>query len=686
VNESFLGIREKLLEEARRSVELLSDIAGLEKYVAESYNARSFVELLQNADDAGASRFLVARVGEMLFVANDGRVFTPSDFESLCRSAASSKTRGESIGFRGIGFKSVVGLADIVYLVSGSLQAVFSRERTQEEIPSAKHVPLIRIPHPFSPQEQAEIMETILHFQDEGYTSIFGFKNLVASNIESEFTSFDPTSLMFLRRVRHMELRATVEELISIRREKVGEGWTKLKLSTNERSTGWLVYATGEVALAFSYGSKGVEPLNAVDAVVHAFLPTNEATGLGVKVNGDFSTDPSRTRIVFDDHTFTCLGQVATLTVELLKKSLKADNDSRAMQAIEALAPLEDPRITKFKRQSFATEFVGAIKSKAGDAFTHLRLRPIWLNAADFKQLANGANLPIIAHDKDELPNVRVLLRFLGAEEAKFNELAPHLTAIAVSPIGAAELISQVVRLSAIGQLQAEAAALQEWPLWVTSKDELVSLASASKGQLQQSFLDAITEQLGSTRELEKFLDKIVGREQRQTLLGSIETGASAETTRDPEEPLQHPDTFHNTTDVSAAKSPQLSLTRWRGAEQQVVELFEQQGWSVADVSRQNIGYDIEAVSPSGETAYIEVKKLKYLGEAFILTSNEEAVARLKGQQYWLALVCEDGDRLRIGFVKNPSEALKLERQCRQWVWECVRYDQGLEIQTFKLR
>jgi hypothetical protein len=46
-------IRSPLLEEARRSPTLLSDLAGLEQYLAESYDARSFVELLQNADDAG---------------------------------------------------------------------------------------------------------------------------------------------------------------------------------------------------------------------------------------------------------------------------------------------------------------------------------------------------------------------------------------------------------------------------------------------------------------------------------------------------------------------------------------------------------------------------------------------------------------------------------------------------------
>lgn len=46
------SVRQPLLVEARKSPALLSDLAGLEQIVAESYDARSFVELLQNADDA----------------------------------------------------------------------------------------------------------------------------------------------------------------------------------------------------------------------------------------------------------------------------------------------------------------------------------------------------------------------------------------------------------------------------------------------------------------------------------------------------------------------------------------------------------------------------------------------------------------------------------------------------------
>ena len=56
---SIKDLRDSLIKEAKNSPMLLSDLAGLEAYVSESYNSRSFIELLQNADDAGSTKFYV---------------------------------------------------------------------------------------------------------------------------------------------------------------------------------------------------------------------------------------------------------------------------------------------------------------------------------------------------------------------------------------------------------------------------------------------------------------------------------------------------------------------------------------------------------------------------------------------------------------------------------------------------
>lgn len=80
---------------------------------------------------------------------------------------------------------------------------------------------------------------------------------------------------------------------------------------------------------------------------------------------------------------------------------------------------------------------------------------------------------------------------------------------------------------------------------------------------------------------------------------------------------------------------------------------------------------------------FVEVKSIDYPGQPFTLTSNEEAVAREKGEAYRLAVVRQSGDHLEIAFIVNPISKLKLTRQCRQWVWECAAY--GFAPERFSL-
>lgn len=157
-------IHDSFLSEASSSPMLLNDLASMEKYIAESYSGKSLIELLQNADDAGATKFLVQKLKDKCYlIANNGRAFTEQDLLALCRSGASTKKRkSNTISYRGIGFKSVVNYAHTVHLSSGIVQATFSREATQRELPSVGLVPLIRIPHPFMGEAYNFFFEAML--------------------------------------------------------------------------------------------------------------------------------------------------------------------------------------------------------------------------------------------------------------------------------------------------------------------------------------------------------------------------------------------------------------------------------------------------------------------------------------------------------------------------------------------
>lgn len=126
MNSFIKEIQKDFLKEAHNSPILFSDLANMEKYIAESYQERSIIELLQNADDAGAKKYYINQINDFVIVANDGRPFNTTDAKAICRSGSSSKRRdGNTIGYRGIGFKSVVNLANRVHVLSNEIEMTF---------------------------------------------------------------------------------------------------------------------------------------------------------------------------------------------------------------------------------------------------------------------------------------------------------------------------------------------------------------------------------------------------------------------------------------------------------------------------------------------------------------------------------------------------------------------------------
>jgi len=89
-------------------------------------------ELLQNADDAGAT-WASASLKDGFFVfEHNGHDFTRDEFESLCSFGRSNKRKLLTIGFRGIGFKSVFSLGPAAELLTPAIACRFHKERFTE--------------------------------------------------------------------------------------------------------------------------------------------------------------------------------------------------------------------------------------------------------------------------------------------------------------------------------------------------------------------------------------------------------------------------------------------------------------------------------------------------------------------------------------------------------------------------
>ena len=89
-------------------------------------------ELLQNADDAGASEASVQIEDGAFVFSHDGEDFTAEQFASICRFGHSNKRALHTIGFRGVGFKSTFSLGPIVELTTPSLSLHFKNTRFTE--------------------------------------------------------------------------------------------------------------------------------------------------------------------------------------------------------------------------------------------------------------------------------------------------------------------------------------------------------------------------------------------------------------------------------------------------------------------------------------------------------------------------------------------------------------------------
>lgn len=664
------NIRTPLLNEAKMSPSLLSDLAGLEEYIAESYDSRSFIELLQNADDAGSSRFRIEKCGAHLVVANDGRLFSEADFESLCRSAASKKNRGASIGYRGIGFKSVVGLAKKVHLISGELEATFCRKRTAKEIPEASRVPLIRIPHLIDPSECSECRQLIEQLKSDGFNTIFIFSDLFANAVENEFESFDPSSLLFLRNINSVMLKAGKQADISIIREAKDSQMQSVQLVSDEDTTYWLLVEDDQVSLAFSQKDGEIQNLNERSAVVHAFLPTNEPTGLSVKLHGDISTDPSRTRVVFDDRTEGGVQQMAQLVLDMVDKAISGKSLKQSKGMLSALLPISDPRLAKLQKRSFKSELVDAIGKLSGQKYASFKCRPRWLNPVDFEMLAKKCGFSVIPRKFEDITGIESFFKFLGSKEVMFSELMDGFASAELTVSGSAEIVGEIIRNASTKQIDIQCIS-RDWPLWLVDGDQCSIKHALSSGlALDDDFRDLVSEKSMGENALRRFLVELVGEESAAKLLPirSAKKGTAIIAPTATERILAP-----SRQRVGAAAKPQ-SLKRWRGAEEQVRIILLGQGWDAEDVSRQNIGYDIECKTPEGEDIFVEVKLVASSSKPFTLTSNEEAVARQKGAQYLIAVVCQNNEFLDVAFIRDPVRHLEMTRQCRQWVWECSDY------------
>lgn len=676
---SFSEIRALLLDEALKSPQLLSDLAGLELYVSETYNARSFVELLQNADDAGSKRLFVSLVNGVLLVANDGKEFSEGDFYSLCRSASSNKRRGKNIGYRGIGFKSVVSLSQTAHLISGDYEVTFSRELSRRAVPGADNVPIIRIPHPIDKEIKSKTEQLVSGLKEKGFTTFFIFDDIKSEAVSTEFSNFDSSFLIFLSSINEVTLDAN-----GIREIKVDRTGTKNKLVAlveNEKSISYRLWSHRSIVIAAPVlGDQGSESID--QYVVHSFLPTTESSGIKARVHGNVSTDPSRTRVVLDEFTYEVIRDLSHFITDCLNtisdSEIGGDPRNTNADLLRAIEPTTDPRTSLFTKKDFRSEFYKQLKVDSGSMFERIRRKPSWLNADDFCNLIEVSDFRSFPSPFLSSTNANSLLSHLNIKELSLEEVLMLVGSGNLSKLGLSSVCGQLIKSINFSKNISESS-VRATPIWLSS-DRRVSINEILSESLEidDDYLRIVLETLGSPVQAKVFFERFLGEDIADTIqIKASESPYLGQSSSTKSSVIQSP------APVKANVNSFL-LEKWRSAEETVAEIFRLKGYRVKDVSKQNIGYDYYCIDRDGHTLYLEVKKISRENEPFTLTTNEEVVAREKGREYTIALLRESGGKIELSLIRDPLKKIKLTRQCRQWVWLCEEYPYNPEFFEFK--
>ncbi len=155
-------------------------------------------ELLQNADDAGATHVRVSTARGRFLLEHDGRDFSEEEFSSLCSFGFSNKRTLHTIGFRGVGFKSTFSLGDTVEVLTPSLAVRFHKDRFTE-------------PEWLNDAPPCSLTRFSVTFQDKNRENAF------AANLEEWRKS--AASLLFFRNIEKLEIND-----ITLRKKDKGDG------------------------------------------------------------------------------------------------------------------------------------------------------------------------------------------------------------------------------------------------------------------------------------------------------------------------------------------------------------------------------------------------------------------------------------------------------------------------------
>ena len=315
----------KTLDERGRAQEL----------VRQQYTGRYPFELLQNANDAAGdanasgSAVCFVLTEEALVVADQGAGFGEAQIKAICGLGRSSKDPRKSIGYKGLGFKSVGEITDRPQIISGAVRFTFDNHRVRAAVGGLtgdfvadQRLPVYAFPFPLGDDELGNDMSIINGLIEEGYHTVFRlpFKHgITPADVQTHLQqTIIPRLLLFLDATEKLELRCTDTDFSAmIAREQRGD-YTEALLENAGENEHWLVFERRldipdrQLVEALGDAWKQVDQVRVAAAVpldddgkptvrgrqpLHVYFPTQEQSGFSFILQADFALELDRRHI-----------------------------------------------------------------------------------------------------------------------------------------------------------------------------------------------------------------------------------------------------------------------------------------------------------------------------------------------------------------------------------------------------
>jgi len=721
--DSFRQTSKRLQDEAIGNTQIIEELAGLEKYISETYVSRVFYEIIQNADDCQSKRFHAFTQDQSILLFNDGQPFSDKDLESLCRSAFSSKQRGVNIGYRGIGFKSVAGVCKMVSVISGDLEVYFSREKTHKLLSRDSRVPLLRVPHLGS--LNPELTSTAKEYaHNHSMKTCIVLHEADISSLLNDLKGLNRTSISFLRSLLEIDIRLEsyskklVAERVPDSARRIGEINQSDIIVTTQSGLEDRGIASQHSVRIWNYRNIGISTdvkdnkpirLKKNEAYAQAFLPMLTTTGLGARINGDFSTDPSRTRINPDEYTRKTLDDLVELILSLLDRLCDDSLSEPEQELLEILVPYKNASVFEISPSYISEQIQYRISESDRILLSGFMLCPAWLKKTDYKKIAKAGRYKTLSFDQVGISDYENFFLSLGATK-------PSLTKVV-------ELLSKT-RLSSSGIVSFWRHILYE-DIRVTASFKAVdkNLACAANVFICADGIARSGNEVSSNPDYQPdiiFMASLFDMSGRSTDAADLCVSCGMAISKIPTSLLQtiKPNLLKSSSSVHAemlkAISPiqeaeaknggNLSISgsdgralklsagvrgailgkknepSWRDIERLAGAILADLGFKVEDVSKKNVGYDYAAYDKDEIMHCVEVKKIEAPGDDFILTDNEIYVAKDNGARYWVLIVVQplpDQAPTCYSIIKDFYKTFEkhMDRRCVKYQMFCSEYD-----------